>query len=84
MVNNFLEKMFKPSSTNVLEVEDHNNYEKHALHMKTTKYYFLKPSRTFRPNLSLPLISLENLSQHILSFVTNLYDYALIKKDICD
>jgi hypothetical protein len=78
--------MFKLSSTNVLEVESTTiNYEKHALHMKATKYYFSKPSRTFRPNWSLPLISLENLSQqHILGFVTSLYDYVLVKKDICD
>lgn len=37
------------------------DYGKHAMHMKTTTYYSPKPSRSSKPNWSLPLISLKKL-----------------------
>jgi hypothetical protein len=37
------------------------NCGKHAMHMKPTNYYFLGPFGISKPNLSLPLLPLENL-----------------------
>lgn len=37
------------------------NYEKNAMHMKTTTYYFPKPCRSSKPNWSWPLIFVKKL-----------------------
>ncbi len=46
---------------------NHTCTQTHILHMKMTKNYFLGPFKTSKQNISMPLISLENL--HSLDYI---------------